>query len=309
MLSIEYQILNFYLSFEKSIQFKNLPAFHFRSILGNELRRLVCLFRQRPCSSCALRFQCAYSYIFESPLPDENPVLKGRNYASHPFVLFTDAVPNTSVNKINLSITLFGESRKFIPFIYLAMKNGGEHGIFKSRVKYKINDVYIDEFIGLNKKGQIIIPPETKTWTLKNEDSEIKKGKVFIEFLSPFRYKRNGRLTEKISFDDVLLAIKRRIEILHGLYMKPQKFLPIEFGHFDIQYSNTQLQWTDYSRYSARQKQAMRMGGITGILTVEGSFDSSIIQMLKGAEIFHIGKNTSLGLGKIKVTYVEGEAV
>ncbi len=309
MLSVEYQILKLGLIFEKSIQFKNLPSFHFRSILGNELRRLVCLFRERPCSSCALRFQCAYSYIFESPLPHENPVLKGRNYASHPFVLFTDIMPNTSVNKINLTITLIGESKKFLPFIYLAIKKGGEHGIFKSRVKYKIKDVYIDEFIGLNKKGQIVIPPKTKVWTLKNENSEIKKGKVFIEFLSPFRYKKNGKLTNKIAFEDVLLAIKRRIEILHGQYMKPQKFLPIEFGHFDIQYSNTQLQWTDYSRYSARQKQAMRMGGITGILTVEGSFDSSIIRMLKGAEIFHIGKNTSLGLGKIKVTYVEGEAV
>jgi len=309
MLSIDYQLLNLHLSFEKNIQFKNLPTFYFRSILGNELHRLVCLFKQRSCSSCALRFQCAYSYIFESPLPHENPVLKGRNYASHPFVLFTDAVPNTSVNKINLSITLIGESRKFLPLIYLAIKNGGERGIFKARVKYEIKDVYIDEFIGINEDGQIIIPPKTKAWTLKNEDSEIKRGKVFIEFLSPFRYKKNGRLMEKIEFNDVLLAIKRRMEILFGLYMRPSKVLPIEFGDFDIQYSNAQLQWTDYSRYSARQKQAMRMGGVTGILTVEGAFDSSVIQMLKGAEIFHIGKNTSLGLGKIKVTYVEGETV
>lgn len=309
MLSIQYQVLRFTLRFENPIRFQNLPTFYMRSILGNELRRMVCLFNHRPCESCALRFNCAYSYVFETPVSPDNPILSGRNYASHPFILFADVKPGRSINELHLFITLVGESRKYLPLIYLAMKNGGEHGIFKSRVKYQIDDVYIDEFIGLNKNGQIIIPPETKTWTLRDEDSEIKKGKIFIEFLSPFRYKKKGRLTDKIAFDDVLLAVKRRIEILYGMYMEPQTTSSIEFGDFDIRYSNAQLQWVDYSRYSARQKQSMRMGGIMGILTVEGSFDSSIIQMLKGAEIFHIGKNTSLGLGKIKTTYVEGETV
>jgi len=302
---VTYHTLKFKIKFEHPIRFTNLPAFYFRSILGNELHRMVCIFKRRPCSSCVLRFQCAYSYLFESPIAHENTILTGRNFASHPFVIFTDFKPEFSVNELDLFLTLIGESKKYLPLIYLAIQNGGEHGIFKSRVKYEIKEFYIDDFIGVNNQRQIIIPSETKIWTMTNESMKVKNGKIFIELISPFRYKKEGHLTDKINLYDLLLAIKRRIEILYCFYMEPQKILPIEFGNYEIKNSNNQLQWTDYFRYSARQKHAMRMGGIKGIMSVEGRFNENILHLLKGAEIFHIGKNTSFGLGKIKVTFIE----
>lgn len=305
MFSIDYHSLDFHLVFEKALRFKNLPTFYFRSILGKELHRITCLFRNKPCSSCPLRFQCAYSVIFESPVKEENEVLKGRNYASHPFILFTDAGTGQDIQDLRLNLVLIGESTKYLPYLFLAIKSGGEKGIFKSRVRYEIKNFSINNYIGLN-GDKILIPPKRNDWSFES-DGEMKHGKFFIEFLSPFRYKKQGKYVDQVTLDDILLAIYRRLEILNALYVRGNQFGELTVGKYEIESVNDKTDWQDFVHYSARQKTTMRLGGITGIMALEGTFDSSVLSLLKAGEIFHIGKNTSLGLGKIKVTFVEGE--
>ena len=309
MISINYRQMRFLLTFEKSIVFQNLPSFYFRSLLGRQLRRLVCIFRNRECETCALRFTCPYSVIFETPLREDQTVLKGINFGSHPFVIFTNTKPGQSVTDLELTVTLIGESHPYLPMIFLAIKNGGAFGIFKSRVKYQIKRFFIDDYIALNKEEQLIIPPKLPAWQWENLQMPCVKGKLFIEFLSPFRFKKKGRFSDKITLDDVIIALNRRLKIIHGLYVKDGNGQIPSLKPARVDESNSQMQWIDYSRYSARQKSVMKMGGMQGILSIEGTFDAGLPEFLKAGEIFHIGKNTSLGLGKIKVTYIKGDAV
>jgi len=45
----------------------------------------------------------------------------------------------------------------------------------------------------------------------------------------------------------------------------------------------------------------MMLGGLIGTIDVSGTFSQFEIKLLEAAEIFHIGKNSSFGLGKIKI--------
>ena len=47
------------------------------------------------------------------------------------------------------------------------------------------------------------------------------------------------------------------------------------------------------------------MGGVSGSLEVTAIVNESILSLLKGAEIFHIGKNSIFGLGKIRIENIK----
>jgi CRISPR/Cas system endoribonuclease Cas6 (RAMP superfamily) len=59
--------------------------------------------------------------------------------------------------------------------------------------------------------------------------------------------------------------------------------------------------WREYTHYSARQKQPMRLGGVTGTMLLSGVFSPYEYALLRFGEIFHAGKNTNFGLGKFAI--------
>ncbi len=301
---LRFHILEMTLRFERPVILRTYPSFYFRSLLGKELFRLICPFRKKMCESCTLRFKCAYSFIFESPITRDNPVLYGRNFASHPFVLETDIDTRKTIEVLTLRITLIGQAKEYIPIVFWSLVKAGENGIFKSKVRYQISDLKIN---GQNSFAdeRLKLPKNCLSWKLE-EDNILKNGKLFLEFLTPMRFKKNGKYLSELQMEEVMQAAVRRLEILTATY-GDQEFRKIGFPEFKLKEEHSQLNWKDLPRWSARQKQLMRLGGVVGYLTAEGSFSLKTLSLLKGAEIFHFGKNTSFGLGKIKVTFVEGE--
>lgn len=124
-----------------------------------------------------------------------------------------------------------------------------------------------------------------------------------INFISPFRLKVKGRYVKSISYYELLIAIKRRVEILSQSYGRFDK--KIEFEELE-QFAKekkivTKLRWIDQQRYSSRQKTSMKMGGLVGQMQVTGDFSPKELNLLKAGELFQMGKNTGFGLGKIKM--------
>jgi hypothetical protein len=68
----------------------------------------------------------------------------------------------------------------------------------------------------------------------------------------------------------------------------------------DIEIFESNLSWFDWRRYSNRQDQAMFMGGLVGQITYKGA-TADFIPFFRFCEIFHIGKQTAFGLGKIEI--------
>ena len=67
---------------------------------------------------------------------------------------------------------------------------------------------------------------------------------------------------------------------------------------------HSRIKWHDWSRYSNRQKSRMSFGGLIGDIIYEGNL-SEFLPFIELCQIFHIGKQTSFGLGKINFKIVE----
>jgi CRISPR/Cas system endoribonuclease Cas6 (RAMP superfamily) len=69
----------------------------------------------------------------------------------------------------------------------------------------------------------------------------------------------------------------------------------------DVAVKESHIGWYDWRRYSNRQEQAMMMGGMVGKITYAG-VPGEYLPLLKFCEQTHLGKATTFGLGKIKVS-------
>ena len=56
----------------------------------------------------------------------------------------------------------------------------------------------------------------------------------------------------------------------------------------------------DWERYSTRQEERMKLGGIVGKISFTGSLGKFLPYLLIAQHI-HVGKETTFGLGKVKV--------
>jgi hypothetical protein len=309
----QYNKYTFCLKFEKEIAFRSPASFIFRNNIGFQLKKLTCILKSSRCGSCILDKTCIYSSVFETPIDKNNGIIKGRDRGSHPYLVYSDAVTGVKVGRINLDIILIGNAVNYFPYILLTMINIGKSGILSGRIHFSIENVSCQGESVLTKENDYCknISPLIWDWDgsalAENKNERIKE--VELAFLSPLRIKHNGRYVSNLTYKDILYGAARRIDILDNFFgdgssanHAPLADLPgfIE-GASNGKEFFSRLKWADYSRYSARQKQSMRMGGLTGKAVVKGVFSSWELALLEAAGLFHIGKNASFGLGKMEV--------
>ena len=74
----------------RACQSASLPAFlgsTLRGAFGHALKEAVCVMNHRDCAKCLVADRCIYPYLFETPVPDDVPQLRGQQQAPHPFIL------------------------------------------------------------------------------------------------------------------------------------------------------------------------------------------------------------------------------
>ena len=162
IMSLQYVNVIFTIKIEHQIKFLTYPVFIFRSVIGKELHLMACLFRNRTCEECPLKFTCPYSFLFETHVLKDNDIIKGRNKASHPFVLSSSAKYGEIRDNLDLNVTLFGKGIKYLPYFYYAIKRAGEKGIFKERVKYSILDAKVNNKSIIKKEPSAELKPNQK---------------------------------------------------------------------------------------------------------------------------------------------------
>ena len=64
--------------------------------------------------------------------------------------------------------------------------------------------------------------------------------------------------------------------------------------------ARSETHWEDWSRFSGRQKQRVKMGGLTGRVTYEGDLRDYLPLLLLG-ELVHVGKGTVFGNGLYRI--------
>ncbi len=300
-MKLSYTKTAFSLKFESPVRWSTIPTFFIRSILGVYLKKICCIQRQSVCDNCILVQSCAYSVLFESPLPQDNSILQGRNRAYHPFILTHGSVSDNGLG-YDFILTLIGKGIEYFPFVIYALQQAGKEGVFASKVHFEVSQV-LDEINQNSLLGKALRRPVVQQFDLSPQENPVVNS-VIVLFRTPARIKYMGKYTTMFDSYSFFGNLYRRTVSLALLYENQENDINDHSIHkfhipTDICITDRKLLWKDFKRYSHRQHTEMELGGVIGSLLLQGTVGWQEQKLLEGGRLFHIGKNTVFGLGEM----------
>lgn len=115
-----------------------------RGGFGHAFKKVVCTVRNKECSDCLLKTQCIYSYVFETPPPEDSQILRKYEKAPHPFVIEPPFETKTNYqpgDTITFGLVLIGRAVEYLPYFIYTFEELGKMGIGKGKGKYELMDV------------------------------------------------------------------------------------------------------------------------------------------------------------------------
>jgi hypothetical protein len=287
-----------------------LPAFAgsaWRGGLGWALKRLVCVMRLRPCEDCPLEHSCIFPTVFAAR-PDED-AQKMRRYerVPNPFVLHQIHPRRTTVgpeDRVVLELGLVGRACRQIAYLVRALDQAGEGGIGPDRGRLGLRAVTPVEApwapLELEPASQAIraegsIPVVPEPWP-----------RAELRLRTPLRLQAEGRLVGPREFRPACLAtaLVRRVSMLchhHGEGDLAADFAALKARAERIGVLDSQLEWTEQLRRSARQQALVPMGGLVGRMVLDLSGAPDLWPFLWHGQWLHAGKGATMGMGAYRL--------
>lgn len=286
-----------------------------RGGFGDALKSVSCTMRRTACEECMLRENCAYSQIFETPVPRDSKYFEGQDSAPHPFVLEPPLESKSEYqpgDQIRFHVLLIGAAIEFLPYFILAFHTLGQWGIGRRIDGYR-GRCHLDTVESIDARGESITIFTGESQRLSDEYTvitvedicesvgDVAADSIALEFLTPTRVKSRGRLRDRINFEILTRGLLRRILALSyfhcGQELELDYSLLAQKAGEQVRKAGDDSQWVDWSRYSRRQGERLMMGGFMGKVSFEGDLRDFMPFLLLG-EYIHVGKGTAFGLGK-----------
>jgi hypothetical protein len=233
--------------------------------------------------------------------------LKMRKYpaAPHPFLLELPPAPQSGPHQLGL--TLVGRGNAYLPYLIHALQRAGEQGLGKRRTPMTLVGVWQAQ------------PPESDAWVLIYEPGGTLNAQtatvpslpapphtIRLRFETPLRLQRNEHLVtpDAFRFADFFGPLLRRVSML--TYFHTETPLDTDFAGImeearQLDLTERQLVWKDWTRYSSRQKTTMEMGGLVGEIGIQLPEACLLWPYLWLGQWVHVGKGTSMGLGRYSI--------
>ncbi len=290
----------------------------FRSRFGYILRDITCIGGEEQCKAqCQFPERCVYSKCFETPVPDDSPILRGQPFAPHPFILEpprTQKLDYVPGDTFACTLTLIGEAINLLPWLVFTFREIGKRRI---GIRGKRGQCHLDKVESLPVRGsqsvRTIYAAETELLT---DDGLIlgfddvthempdRIDEIELEFLTPTSIKVNGRWTSELTFEHLIRNLLRRIRFLS--YFHCGEDLDVDArGLLEASASVThhrRLNWLRKDRYSYRTEKSVPMGGFMGKARFSGELDRFLPFIYLG-EYLHIGHHTAFGFGQYYLTF------
>lgn len=247
-----------------------------RGVIGNALKRVVCINPGYKCEGCFASGECLYFKFYE-----ETNIF-------HPFRLGITLQPKT----LNFSLYLFEDAAKSLPYMLSAIKKAFEElGIGREQVKMRVKSIKIadqmvydgDNFLPLND----IVPNNLEIDSFSQD--------VILQFTMPIRIKEQNQFARSsFKLPTLINSIHHRYQQLRGEESSRLGYRV----HGEIVKSD--LKFVEMQRFSNRQKSRMKLGGLKGTIKISG-LDKQSYVYLKIGEIIGAGKQTVFGLGSYEI--------
>lgn len=284
---------------------------------GHALKQVGCFVPQaHACPPCQHPAQCPYNLLFEfKNLPGiEIP----KRYTESPPKLLVIELPASSPrvlkpgDELRFRLLLFGPAIDQRIYPIVAMRILGETGLGYKRGRCELTRISaVNPLTGTQQQ----VYSSTDQMVHQNE-TPITIGEICrwceswnagpllkLAFMTPLRLPGRGYKPEDLELRIVLKSALERLSILALLAGLPQDR---EFDYSTplvaaekVAVLSRAVTWQEYSRFSKPQDQRMAMGGFLGHLILQGDF-SALKPYLKIAELLHVGKNSTFGLGQVR---------
>ncbi len=290
--------LRWTLRFDQSFDAPRYLGSALRGLLGHGLRRTACVTRLKTCRDCSLVESCVYTELFE-------PTARSTGWARAPYVL---RVPVTGGRRyaagepLVFEMTLLGPRQHHLPYLLQAFQVGGRLGLGPKEVGYEVAELAAlgtlgsDDWRVLYAGGEALGTAEAAMMRPPPAPQAIR-----LTWETPWRFKRAGDFVGPDQFSAGLLLeglLHRFFELLGERPSRPMLHRALE-PSLDV---DARLEWQDWSRYSSRQKTRMQVGGLMGRIDLAGRDLSSWSPLLWLGQWLHLGKFTSMGLGRYRLS-------
>ncbi len=291
-----------------------LPEFKgsmLRGGFGHALKKVVCGLQRSHCSGCLLSPTCIYALLFENIRSNDDSVGKGRISAPpQPYVLQPPITAKRAFDKgdpFDFTLLLFGRANNYLPHIIYAFENLGENGLNRSSknksAQFSLQSIRSGDAQVYDGTRKTLTHDLQLTDLNPPDPPDQPVTDLTVKFITPLRLKQHNRFQDDLPFDLLIRAALRRISILenaHGRGEPNLDYSGLVRRAAEISSRHNTLQWQELTRYSNRQKTSMQLGGMLGEITYQGSL-TEFLPLLQYCEKVHLGKQTSFGLGRMKL--------
>ena len=262
----------------------------FRGRFGYLLREITCVGAGRECDNrCQFPGQCVYSKCFETPVPDDSPMLRGQPFAPHPFILEPprtgkrDYAPGDT---FSCDLILIGEAIDLLPWMVFTFHEMGKRRIglrgqrggcqldkvesISARDSELRKTIYTAETEMLSDEGMVLRLDDVMHNAPHVTDT------VELEFLTPTSIKVGGQWTKNLTFEHLTRNLLRRIRFLS--YFHCGEDLDVDapglIAAARSVRSKLHLRWVKKDRYSHRTEASIPMDGFIGKIRFEGELEA-----------------------------------
>ncbi len=295
-----------------------LPAYSgssWRGLFGLELKRSVCVTREKQCKNCMLWRNCAYTYLFETPPAEDARMMRKYTAAPHPFIIQPDPQMVRLIKaqqSLSIEITLIGKANQHLPYFIHTFQQAGKRGLGARRGKFSLQSVSQKGAHGdtlqesSNVTAQVIYNQQQPLQVLPIKTPEIPaliRDNISLQFLTPYRTRSHNQTidAEKFNFYHLLSPLLRRLSSLS--YFHADTELKLDFANLtaqakEVKLNAKKLHWHDWKRYSSRQQNEIKMGGVVGTIELSANEIKPFWELLYLGQFVNVGKGTVMGLGK-----------
>jgi CRISPR-associated endoribonuclease Cas6 len=206
---------------------------------------------------------------------------------------------------------LIGPAVEALPYFIQLFHDQGKRGLGRERGRFTLLEVTQVR----DGKTQLVYEGPIRTLYAAEPEfgPEVRPGvrqvsTVSLEFLTPLRLKEKGDLVTHLTFPLFWERLRQRLTLLAAFYgdrdQKP------DLSHLSapaeaVSFKESRLSWYDWQRYSCRQRDLMKLGGLKGSITFSGEL-TPFLPYLRLGELVNLGQGTTFGLGRYRLTETAG---
>lgn len=256
---------------------------------------------------CALHATCPYCQLFAAPpLPAHS--LQKFSHMPQPYVIEPPAGGAQRLRAgqgFGFDLVLIGQALAMLPTVLQTWERALRTGLGPEKTPCTLAEIH-----------QQIGP---QRFTIKREQlsklnlllpaAPALGPQAALHFHTPLRLQVQGkpvRQAARLTARDLLVALARRHQLLCDVHLgtaAPQHDfaqLAAKAAAIDL-HADPAMHWFDWGRYSQRQQQEMKFGGLLGCVTLHGDL-APFAELLHLGQWLHVGKSASFGLGGYRLS-------